>query len=46
MGTRKKAVTEKIIGLNGVEQLLESMAIHGFYSPVRSVREILYKILK
>jgi hypothetical protein len=46
LGILKKAVTKKVIKLNDADQILKSMIIHGFYSSVRSVREILYKTLK
>ena len=46
LGILKKAVTKKVIKLNDEDQILKNMIIHGFYSPVWSVREILYKTLK
>ena len=40
LGILKRAVTKKIMNLSKADRILNQMITQGFYSPVRSVREI------
>ena len=40
LGILKKALRKKILSLKEADQILNTMIAHGFYSPVRSIKEI------
>ena len=40
LGILKKALRKKILSLKEADQILHTMIAHGFYSPVRSIKEI------